>query len=277
MKWNNLSMADRAAYIKLGVENGITDLGVIRSIYNKYDEGGNLSTPVEKVYDADTLPEVVIKPEEWQTDFIKNFANKETRQKIYKYIPRSAARNNNIKKRRILKNLGYSESDITNYIRDTSHENLLKEEEDLDNKLHRLYNVYNKAERPKIVSKDFLSNFTSRPHYNGFLNKVTAGSLSDIIAELAHPIQMKYDKDYSIFNLIRDVPLTLRGELNMKEHYKNPSHYEYRTHSVVEPILKDYIYNNDYRYNTLINGLDTSIGDRDSNVNYDFLQWKNNR
>lgn len=40
MKWNDLSMTDRAAYIKLGVENGITDLNTIRNIYNKYEEGG---------------------------------------------------------------------------------------------------------------------------------------------------------------------------------------------------------------------------------------------
>ena len=40
MSWNNLSMADRAAYIKLGVENGITNLEIIRSTYNKYADGG---------------------------------------------------------------------------------------------------------------------------------------------------------------------------------------------------------------------------------------------
>ena len=42
MSWNDLSMADRAAYIKLGVENGITDLNVIRGIYNEYVNGGNM-------------------------------------------------------------------------------------------------------------------------------------------------------------------------------------------------------------------------------------------
>lgn len=40
MSWDNLSMADRAAYIKLGLDNGITDLGIIRSAYNKYADGG---------------------------------------------------------------------------------------------------------------------------------------------------------------------------------------------------------------------------------------------
>ena len=43
MSWNDLSMADRAAYIKLGLDNGITDLKVIRDTYNKYAEGGSLN------------------------------------------------------------------------------------------------------------------------------------------------------------------------------------------------------------------------------------------
>ena len=40
-EWNKLSMADRAAYIKLGIDNGITDLATIRDTYNKFAEGGS--------------------------------------------------------------------------------------------------------------------------------------------------------------------------------------------------------------------------------------------
>lgn len=40
MNWNDLSMADRANYIRLGVKSGITDIGSIKEIYNKYVEGG---------------------------------------------------------------------------------------------------------------------------------------------------------------------------------------------------------------------------------------------
>ena len=40
--WNKLPLADRANYIKLGVQNGITDLGIIRSAYNKYAGGGQM-------------------------------------------------------------------------------------------------------------------------------------------------------------------------------------------------------------------------------------------
>lgn len=40
MTWNELSMADRAKYIQLGVSNGITDLSFIRNAYNSFDKGG---------------------------------------------------------------------------------------------------------------------------------------------------------------------------------------------------------------------------------------------
>lgn len=44
MSWNDLSMKDKASYIRMGVENGITDLDAIREIYNKFAEGG----PIKK-------------------------------------------------------------------------------------------------------------------------------------------------------------------------------------------------------------------------------------
>lgn len=42
MSWNDLSMKDKASYIRMGVENGITDLDTIREVYNKFAEGGEL-------------------------------------------------------------------------------------------------------------------------------------------------------------------------------------------------------------------------------------------
>ena len=38
--WNKLSMTERAKYINLGVQNGITDINIIRDSYNSYAEGG---------------------------------------------------------------------------------------------------------------------------------------------------------------------------------------------------------------------------------------------
>lgn len=42
MEWNKLSMADRAKYIALGVQNGVISLNTIREAYNKYAMGGHI-------------------------------------------------------------------------------------------------------------------------------------------------------------------------------------------------------------------------------------------
>ena len=44
-------MAARAKYIKLGIQNGITDLGIIRDTYNSYAEGGSVHK-----YDGESEP-----------------------------------------------------------------------------------------------------------------------------------------------------------------------------------------------------------------------------
>ena len=38
--WNKLSMADKAKYISLAVQSGVTDIGHIRDTYNSYAKGG---------------------------------------------------------------------------------------------------------------------------------------------------------------------------------------------------------------------------------------------
>lgn len=38
--WNKLSMADKAKYISLAVQSGVTDIGHIRDTYNSYARGG---------------------------------------------------------------------------------------------------------------------------------------------------------------------------------------------------------------------------------------------
>lgn len=77
MKWNDLSMADKTSYMKLGLNNGITDLKVIRDTYNKYADGGyvrknnhpvsfdnegNLIDQITGEKGSMLLPEVKIKP-----------------------------------------------------------------------------------------------------------------------------------------------------------------------------------------------------------------------
>lgn len=48
-KWDSLSMKERAELIKIGVQNGITDLQELRNYYNKFDDGGFLDRAVQAV------------------------------------------------------------------------------------------------------------------------------------------------------------------------------------------------------------------------------------
>lgn len=59
MNWNDLSMKDRASYIKLAVENGIYNLNSIRTIYNSFAGGG----PIKATRATPTL-----KKKSWETD-----------------------------------------------------------------------------------------------------------------------------------------------------------------------------------------------------------------
>lgn len=59
MNWNDLSMKDRASYIKLAVENGIYNLNSIRTIYNSFAEGG----PIKAIRATPTLEK-----KSWETD-----------------------------------------------------------------------------------------------------------------------------------------------------------------------------------------------------------------
>lgn len=49
MQWNDLSMAERAKYIQLGVQNGVTSLSDIRNTYNSYAEGGDLEESTDRL------------------------------------------------------------------------------------------------------------------------------------------------------------------------------------------------------------------------------------
>lgn len=58
MNWSELSMADRAKLIQLGVQNGITDLGTIRDLYsssvNKFGEGGDTYSDQQENFNRNT-------------------------------------------------------------------------------------------------------------------------------------------------------------------------------------------------------------------------------
>lgn len=67
MSWNDLSMADRAAYIKIGLDNGITNLKIIRDTYNRYAKGGPLNP-----YSAGSLVDAIYRNSEGEKNYIHN-------------------------------------------------------------------------------------------------------------------------------------------------------------------------------------------------------------
>lgn len=53
--WDDLSMSDKAKYIQLGVQNGITNLSSIRESYNKYQDGGYIGDRDHPIALGDTV------------------------------------------------------------------------------------------------------------------------------------------------------------------------------------------------------------------------------
>ena len=72
-KWNELSMAERVPYLKLGIESGIYDASIIADSYNKFEEGG---IKEDKGYDW-------IKPKYWFTPSYEASSLKEAITKAY--------------------------------------------------------------------------------------------------------------------------------------------------------------------------------------------------
>ena len=90
-KWNDLSMAERAKYIQLGVQSGITNLSNIRNIYNSFAEGGHINK-----YDGTTEPSQqmnmskpeVLKQIDWEQTYDPNspyYINPESRRDHRQY------------------------------------------------------------------------------------------------------------------------------------------------------------------------------------------------
>lgn len=57
-KWNELSMAEKAAFIKTAVNNNITDLSEIINSYNSFADGGYLDNLTSKPFSYAPIPEV---------------------------------------------------------------------------------------------------------------------------------------------------------------------------------------------------------------------------
>lgn len=81
MKWDELSMAERAKYIQLGVSNGITDLSVIIDTYNKYQDDielkdgqyGSYNNPATfKAVQSGRPVEIAVYPDRARTEYVSS-------------------------------------------------------------------------------------------------------------------------------------------------------------------------------------------------------------
>ena len=62
LDWNELTMKEKAAYIRMGVANGYKDIDSIKEVYNEFKCGGNLykeGGPKKQEYIYDVLPRLL--------------------------------------------------------------------------------------------------------------------------------------------------------------------------------------------------------------------------
>lgn len=218
----------------------------------KYDEG------TDDAYDAGTLPEVVVTPEEWQKDFSKNFADARIRKNIYRGMPVYAKQTElfNLKKEYVkLNKLGqfteesrkHFKNEVDNlqkdyhaFINDPDHTY-----QNANDEIKRLYNIWNFAGRPKITSKNSIFGDVfniKNPHWNPINNSIyNSGNINTIVSELAHPIQYKAGDKNRLVDYVLGFPKAIYGYFTKYNAYGDENHYEYDTHSNVEPALREYI------------------------------------
>lgn len=101
--WEDISMTDKAAFIKIGVANGIYNLNTIRDIYNQlnndtgilHKDGGLLDKITSKIKSWFTTEEDTPKPRDFRTDRIRHNTSPTARASemlentMYKYYPKT--------------------------------------------------------------------------------------------------------------------------------------------------------------------------------------------
>gem|GEM_PF-4139393 len=127
-----------------------------------------------------------------------------------------------------------------------------------NDRLSRFLDVYDYAKRPNIINSpltpvyDTLGNpndLSSRAQTfrdgtifiprSDWMNKYLMGD--DILAELPHSIDINRFKFVSHHNTLPDLPV-VTDDTVYPSGYNTPGHYEYKAHTIIEPIIRDYIY-----------------------------------
>lgn len=189
--------------------NTIPLLGIPGAVmYSGNKEDNSYAEGSDGVMQSYLLPEIVVTPSEYQNYYMKNIRPKGTPDGEY-------------------------------FLRGLLPEfrtNITKEEQ--DKVLKNLIDIYEYAGKPTINYNGFRDTAYYIPLFNS-MNSIK--DTSDLLAELAHPIQRKIGKNN---NFIRDgIKNAINRMTGKNTHYVDKNNYEYETHRIIEPKLRQYIRN----------------------------------
>lgn len=181
-------------------------------------------------FDAGTLPEVTIRPPKDNAVYKMGYMipNKDLRKAVYDDIDL------------------YTDIDQRSYI-------------------NRLWNLYNKSQRPSIKSTKSLSNiivpmyekisggYTDRANYSPITNTMYISQYDepaeDLVAELSHAYQTHGTDTPRSYGWIKQF-FTLPGDIkiNGQTGYGRIGNKEFVAHSIIEPLFRQHLTNKDYQY-----------------------------
>lgn len=180
------------------------------AMYLDSKEDNSYSDGTDGITQSYSLPEIVVTPSEYQNYYMENIRPKDMPEGEY-----------------FLKTILPPGLESTRFTK-----------EQQDDRLRKLKEIYELAGEPTVHYKGIID----RPHYIPILNSIySANNDYNLISELAHPIQLKKGKNrHFVKNAINNTIDDIRGN---KDYYKDKDNYEYETHSIIEPALRNYIQN----------------------------------
>lgn len=180
------------------------------AMYLDSKEDNSYSDGTDGITQSYSLPEIVVTPSEYQNYYMENIRPKDMPEGEY-----------------FLKTILPPGLESTRFTK-----------EQQDDRLRKLKEIYELAGEPTVHYKGIID----RPHYIPVLNSIySANNDYNLISELAHPIQLKKGKNrHFIKNAINNTIDDIRGN---RDYYKDKDNYEYETHSIIEPALRNYIQN----------------------------------
>lgn len=143
--------------------------------------------------------------------------------------------------------------------------------------INKLYDIWVASNRPKVMNGDILDPILQpimsrggyREHYNPLFNTIHLDEYwPSLLAELSHAYQYnakELEHKPSFFNIPGDI------KINGKDGYSRPGHMEYQAHSVIEPLLEDYINGNIHSLNEVNAAINAEKVNRSFNVNKRYI------